>query len=279
MNNFIDKKHPNRVITFYHDIEQNSELNVEPEICRQVVNGFLTLEKKYNVPATYNVVGKLFVQQPDLITQIINSGQEIAFHSFNHQPDWKPEYYADEIHLCRRVSNSPRGYRSPRSQWNQTTLKTLWELGFHWSAENDAHYEPYFIYEGLVRLPIAGDDWPLYVGLVNIEGWLESFVNIMKTKRYFAFGTHDFVFCHNTEKRMFAYESILKMAIGNQVQLVTFSEAADLFRCGQFPKDGSLDEISPHVNFYKNRISNYFVKISRRISRFVRSFGKKTLFH
>jgi len=266
------------MITFFHDIEQNSELNVEPNTCRQVVNGFLALEKKYNVPATYNVVGKLFGQQPDLIKQIIDAGQEVAFHSYNHQPDWNPKYYADEIHLCRRVSNSPRGYRSPRAQWNQNTLKTLWELGFLWSAEDDVRDEPYFIYEGLVRLPISGDDWPLYVGHITVDGWLESFANFMKTRRYVAFGTHDFVFCHSMEERMCVYESILKMAVENQARLVTFSKAADLFRCGEFPNDGSLDTISSHENSHKNRLPMYLVNIGRRLLKPFRSFSKKILF-
>jgi len=160
------------MVTFYHDIEQNIDSKANPKERRQMVKEFLALEKKYGVPATYNVVGKLFQEQPDLIEWIIQSGQEVAFHSYNHQSDWKPEYYSDEIDLSRKVSSLPCGYRSPRSQWNQTTLKTLWEKGFLWTAEGDIHKEPYFIYQGLVRLPIAGDDWSLHMGRLSVDEWV-----------------------------------------------------------------------------------------------------------
>ncbi len=50
------------MVTFYHDIEQDidSDIKADPEECRRIVNEFLRLEARYNIPVTYNVVGKLF---------------------------------------------------------------------------------------------------------------------------------------------------------------------------------------------------------------------------
>ena len=218
------------MITFYHDIEQNYDSQADPAECRRMVDEFLKLEKKYNIPATYNVVGKLFNQQPDLIERIINEGQEVAFHSFNHQTDWNPQYYSNEIDLCRKVSPIPTGYRSPRSQINQSAVKTIWEKGFLWSAEGDYHTEPYFIYKGLVRLPITGDDWSLHMGKVSADKWVRGFLKLLKSRTYIAFGLHDFVASLDPEKILHAWEKILQIAVESEALLLNFSEAAELFR-------------------------------------------------
>lgn len=231
MGKIIKKKQPaSSMVTFYHDIEQDIDSKADPKECRKMVKEFLDLEKKYGVPATYNVVGRLFQEQPDLIEWILHAGQEVAFHSYNHQSDWQPKYYSDEIDLCRKVSSLPCGYRSPRSQWNQTTLKTLWEKGFLWNAESDTHKEPYFIHKGLVRLPIASDDWPLDTGALNVDEWGQQFSGLLKSRPYFGFGCHDCVTSFAPKERLKAWQSVLQMAIENKALLVTFSEAADLFR-------------------------------------------------
>jgi len=225
------KKRPaSNMVTFYHDIEQNLDIKADARLCRQIVKEFLKLETKYGIPVTYNVVGKFFREQPDLIELILQEGQEVAFHSYNHQPDWQPRYYAEEIAMCRTVSPFPCGYRSPRSEWNRTTVKTLWEQGFLWSAEDDRHKEPYFIYEGLVRLPIACDDWPIHTGALSVDQWVQQFPKLLNMRPYFGIGCHDCVVSFNPEERLKAWERILQIAIENQTLLVSFSEAADLFR-------------------------------------------------
>jgi peptidoglycan/xylan/chitin deacetylase (PgdA/CDA1 family) len=224
------------MITFYHDIEQNYDSKADPIGCRKMVSEFLRLEKKYNIPATYNIVGKLFVEQPDLIDSILKAGQEIAFHSYNHQTDWNAEYYSNEISLCRKVSSIPLGYRSPRSQITQNAVQTIWDEGFLWSAESDKHSEPYFIYKGLVRLPITADDWPLYEGKVTATEWVRKFSKIIKSRQYIAFGLHDFVASYDPIEIINAWESILKIAVESGEIIVTFSEAAELYRRASFSK-------------------------------------------
>ncbi len=219
-----------KIVTFYHDIEQNIDSTADPKICMEMVKEFLNLEKKYNIPVTYNVVGKLFKEQPDLIKQITEAGQEVAFHSYNHQPDWNPRYYSNEIDLCKKVSSLPLGYRSPRSKWNGITLRKLREQGFLWSAEGGANKEPYFIYKDLVRLPISGDDWPLQTGAMNIEKWVEQFRGLLEERLYVAFGSHDSVTSFSPEERLRAWEMVLRVAVESKVLCVTFSEAADLYR-------------------------------------------------
>jgi hypothetical protein len=242
------------MITLYHDIEQNYDSNADPQLCRAMVKEFLKLEKKYNVPVTYNVVGKLFEEQPDLIQSILGEGQEIAFHSYNHQKNWNPDYFSNEIDLCRKVSPIPLGYRSPRSQINQDAVRTIWENGFLWNAEGDYHTEPYFIYKGLVRLPITGDDWSLHQGKINEDKWVQNFSNLLNSRTYIAFGLHDYIASFSPEKILKAWERILQIAVESKNLLLNFSEAADLFR---------RSAISRYLKFNeeKNRINKiYFTK-------------------
>src|SRR4051794_39654127 len=168
-----------RSLSLFHDIEQDIDSPADAEICRQVVREFLTLEARYGVPVTYNVVGRLFRDQPDLIGWIADAGQELAFHSYNHQSDWQPAFYADEVARCRSVSAGPTGYRSPRSKWDERTLTSAWDNGFLWNAEEGVPGPPHFIHAGLVRLPIAGDDWPLHTGAVTPEGWVKGFRRLL----------------------------------------------------------------------------------------------------
>jgi SAM-dependent methyltransferase/peptidoglycan/xylan/chitin deacetylase (PgdA/CDA1 family) len=219
-----------RSLTLYHDIEQDIDSAADAEECRRVVREFLALEARYEVPVTYNVVGKLFCEQPDLIGWIADAGKELAFHSYHHQSDWQPAFYADEVARCRSVSAEPKGYRSPRSEWDERTLASAWDNGFLWNAELDAPGSPYFIHAGLVRLPIADDDWPLHTGAVTSDGWVEGFGGRLGDDGYFGFGSHDSVAGMAPDARLAAWEQVLQAAVGSGRTLLTFSEAADLFR-------------------------------------------------
>jgi hypothetical protein len=230
LNRFTTRQHSPSTITFYHDTEQNYDSNADPLECRNMINEFLKLEKKYNIPTTYNVVGKLFEEQPDLIENIINEGQEVAFHSYNHQKDWNPEYFSSEIALCRKASRIPVGYRSPRSQINAIAVQTVWEKGFLWNAEGDYHTEPYFIYKGLVRLPITGDDWSVGIGEVTAEKWVHNFSRLLKSRTYIAFGLHDYIASFDPDKILKAWEKILQIGIESGALLLNFSETAELYR-------------------------------------------------
>lgn len=216
--------------TLYHDIEQDIDSAAEPEECRRLVTEFLALEARYRVPVTYNVVGKLFREQPDLIRWIADAGQEVAFHSYHHQPTWQSAYYADEVARCRRVSPDPKGYRSPRSDWNQSTLISAWDNGFLWNAEYGPEGSPHFIHEGLVRLPIAADDWPLHTGTLTPQGWVDDFCGRLDGPGYFGFGAHDSVASVAPRARLAAWEQVLQAATRSDRSMLTFSEAADLFR-------------------------------------------------
>jgi peptidoglycan/xylan/chitin deacetylase (PgdA/CDA1 family)/SAM-dependent methyltransferase len=211
-------------------VEQDIDSEADPQACRRAVKRLLELEQRYGITATYNVVGKLFREQPDLIEWIVAAGAEVAFHSYHHFPDWQPTHYSSEPALCRELSASIKGYRSPRSRWDEATLTSLLAHGFLWNAESDSHPVPYFIHGGIVRLPIAGDDWPVQTGKLDVDEWIACFREHLRTRRYFGFGSHDTVTSFSPEERLAAWERILQIIKTEGVLAVTFSEAADLFR-------------------------------------------------
>ncbi len=218
-------------LTLYHDIEQDADSEADGEECRQIVRRFLELEARYGVPVTYNVVGRLFEEQPDLIGWITGAGQEVAFHSYNHQPDWRPALFAEEVARCRRVSSDPDGYRSPRSEWDENTLASVWSNAFLWNAESDSAESPYFAHAGLVRLPIADDDWSVHTGAATPHEWVEGFRRRVASRRgYFGFGAHDSVVSLAPEARLAAWEEVLKVAVSSPRRPISFSQAADAFR-------------------------------------------------
>jgi len=218
------------LLTFYHDIEQDLAGEVDVQQCRRAVQAFLDVERRYGVRATYNVAGKLMREQPDLLGWITAGGHEVAFHAYDHPPDWAPRHSAPQIDLCRQVSTSIAGYRSPRSEIDADAVRHLWETGFRWNAETDRRDEPYFIHKGLVRLPIAADDWPLRGGAVCPDAYVREIEHLLRQRPYVAIGFHDAATSRALSERLTIWEELLKQATRAQAAIVTFSEAADLYR-------------------------------------------------
>jgi SAM-dependent methyltransferase/peptidoglycan/xylan/chitin deacetylase (PgdA/CDA1 family) len=226
-------------MTFFHDTEQDLSgiPDVDSKKCREAVRSFLEIERKYHVAASYNVVGKLFETQPDIINWIESHDQEVAFHSYSHRHDvaTKNLDYRAEIEQCRKVSPRPKGYRSPRGEFTQDTIRSLWENGFLWNAEGVRRTEPFFVYAGLVQLPIAMDDWLLYAGPrqrnkpIDVNEWLRRFSNLLDTRRYIAVGLHDSV-ASLVPEVMDAYERAVRITIEKKALMASFWQTADLFR-------------------------------------------------
>lgn len=231
------------VVTFFHDIEQDYDSDSDVDSCRNAVKEVLKIESKLNVHTTYNIVGRLFKDQPDLIETILTAGNETAFHSYNHQRDWSPRYFADEVRLCREQTSLPVGYRSPRSQWNSTTIKALRKNGFLWSAENDKNPSPYFLKDGLIRLPIAMDDWHLHTGRIDRKGWMEKFLHLLENRSYFAVGSHDFILSES-EEYIENWERILETSKERNVLTLNFTESAKLFYDHKSGMNGTRDSES-----------------------------------
>ncbi len=116
---------------------------------------------------TFNVVAELCRTHPRRIRRIADAGHEIACHGWRHERPRDFDRAAVEELLNHAASCfaelglRPVGFRSPQSDWSVPLLRALATLGYRWNAERDPADTPYRIMGGLIRLPVATDDWDL----------------------------------------------------------------------------------------------------------------------
>ncbi|MGB9629311.1 MAG: polysaccharide deacetylase family protein, partial [Thermodesulfobacteriota bacterium] len=112
-----------------------------PEATQQV----LDLLDRYQVKASFFIVGEVAQRHPDLIRLIFEKGHEIGCHGFSHRPLWKLTRNLFEEELKRFHSNIEgicgripiRGFRAPcfsldnRTKW---ALNALVDFGYQYDA-------------------------------------------------------------------------------------------------------------------------------------------------
>lgn len=100
----------------------------------------MTLLEQRNVKATFFIVGELAQKHPELVSRIKESGNEIAFHAYYHEPLWKksPESFRDEIDKFHSIAGTQcKGFRAPSFSLNKNTrwvLDVLEKTGFQYDS-------------------------------------------------------------------------------------------------------------------------------------------------
>jgi len=91
----------------------------------------LELLRKFNVKATYFILGKTIEDFPNLIQEIIDEGHEIGCHTYSHPFIFKitPEEFRSEIIKCKQLI-SPFGinYTGFRAPYFSIDNRSLWAL-------------------------------------------------------------------------------------------------------------------------------------------------------
>lgn len=120
------------------------------------------------VRATFNCVARIGLDAPDRIAGLLAAGHEVACHGYAHESPRGLDLAAIDEMLRRSLDAlgaagaRPVGFRSPQSHWNAVLLAALPRFGFRYSAEHDRAALPYRLSRsaaGLVRMPVATDDW------------------------------------------------------------------------------------------------------------------------
>ena len=218
------------LICVFHDIEENVDTDVTVEECADNLVRMLSIEKSRQVRATYNVVGKYFAAKRQQIWHCDN-GHSIGFHSFNHD-------LADETQLtrCRQVDLQVKGYRPPQSKiTSELTDYRLSYFNFEWfaSGERSLGMKRCTLQNGLVKIPIFTDDYPIFTGQQDYAEWERRLLDCARTRNFMAFSLHD---CYG-KFWINHYEALLDKlaAVGS---LVTAEEVSNrVFRqsCVSFP--------------------------------------------
>ncbi len=138
----------------------------------------LELFKKYQVKATYFVLGKTIEDFPELIREIIAEGHEISCHTYSHPFIFKlsQEAFRQEIIRCKELI-APYGvmYKGFRAPYFSIDKRCLWAL--------DILKEEGFVYDSSIftgdakRTGIPGYDPNIKI---TVNGLIEFPVSTMK---------------------------------------------------------------------------------------------------
>lgn len=229
-------------LTVFHDFEGEYCALTTRGISFKGISRILDIEKAYNVSATYNIVGKLINDVPELITRIKSDGHEIASHSYSHNvmTSLSKAQMVNDLRLTEDIFQSIdrklTGFRSPQSKWNFTLLDVLLRHGVNWNAEVDTAKFPYVIREKngrrLIRLPVTVDDWPYKSQNIDPQQMYDILINTVDTianeKIYGSIGFHPWVQGED-ERRMDIFESFLKYTTRKKgIEIITFGEMCRL---------------------------------------------------
>lgn len=181
-------------ICIAHDIErQLGHRGLDPAMESLPVSEFdrrldamAQIEQEHSVRSTYNIVGSFL---PDVRGLLAEARHGVAFHSFDHRR-WRRQ-----LLRCRQVDYRIKGYRPPQS-------RMTWELGdkhlclrnFEWIATSASRLRGAaapFLQNGVVRIPIASDDFPLYKRSMSYSEWESGLLAKIAGQPFTAFGLHD----------------------------------------------------------------------------------------
>jgi hypothetical protein len=188
------KRRPRKTVCICHDVERGlGHLDSDTGFARRAdrtspdhLDAIREVEADLGVRTTYCVVGSLLNELQDGLAA---EGHCLAFHSFDHRLDRD-----DQLARCRQVDYRLKGYRPPRSvitpELSDDNL--LWR-NFEWLASSPRSLgaaEPQ-MRRGLVRLPIAFDDFPLHTGAMRYDQWEPTMLASAAGSDFLAIGLHD----------------------------------------------------------------------------------------
>jgi peptidoglycan/xylan/chitin deacetylase (PgdA/CDA1 family) len=185
-----------KTICVCHDIERGlGHLDGDPGLAdagdddyRRALTEMLAVEEEAGIVATYNVVGAILDEVRD---EIEAAGHCIGFHSYDHD---LAAPSAGQLERCRKIDYRLKGYRPPQSRIEpELTDELLAFHNFEWlasSARSLGAADP-AMSRGLVRIPIAFDDFDLHRGWVAYDEWERRALEAIGEADFAAFGLHD----------------------------------------------------------------------------------------
>lgn len=186
----------------------------------------LAVEASAGVRATYSVVGQLLQEVRPAIEA---GGHAIAFHSFDHLLPGEPGAPSgadggEQLAACRRVDYRIKGYRPPQSK----ILPGLSDAGlayqnFEWLASSQfslSAADPAMV-NGIVKIPVHVDDFPLYRHGVSADEWEREVLDLVERRDFAVIGLHD---CY-AHLWLDGLEGLLRQ-LKSRAQLITLDEVA-----------------------------------------------------
>jgi len=173
-------------IAIFHDIEENVDTPISVAACQRHLAQMLEIEQESGVDATYTVLGALMSAKLGKIRSS-NPRHAIGFHSYDHGG-------YRQLRKCREVDLRIRGYRPPRSRMtSELTDGNLTYLNFEWLASSAASLElaRCRLENGLVKIPIHLDDYPLHIRAMEYEAWEGQAIEALQIRPFLSLSLHD----------------------------------------------------------------------------------------
>jgi hypothetical protein len=212
-----------KTICICHDVERGlGHQRVDPGFARVAERGsqrhlaaMLEIEAELGVRATYCVLGALM---DELRGGLESRGHCVAFHSFDHRLE------REQLLRCREVDYRIKGYRPPNSQITPELMdaKLLFH-NFEWlaSAPRSLEVTKPELRAGLVRLPIALDDFSMHNAATPYDDWERAALSLVSGNGFIAICLHDCYASHWLD----SYRGFLER-LADQAQLRTLDEVA-----------------------------------------------------
>jgi hypothetical protein len=183
-----------KTICICHDIEGGAgHVDVDPSFARRAERtapgdlvAIRQIEAEVGVRTTYFVLGSLLSERRDGLE---SEGHALGFHSFDHRFDRE-----DQLHRCREVDYRIKGYRPPNSIITaELTDRNLLFHNFEWLASSPKSLGVTCpeMRAGLVRLPIADDDYALYRSRLPYGEWEKRVLDRIAERDFYAISLHD----------------------------------------------------------------------------------------
>lgn len=157
----------------------------------------LDLLKRYDVRATFFVVGEQARQNPELIHRMVAEGHTVANHSYYHLPQstlWSSQRYTEELFRCNDVVARLTGlrmrlYRPPFGVTNPPIARAVKNLGLipvGWSVRSldTMTKDPDRVVDRVMKHLRGGDVILLHDRLENSEELLEKLLPALRTQHY-----------------------------------------------------------------------------------------------
>ena len=175
----------------------------------------LDIERHFNIPVTYNVVGCLLNEVRE---QISSGGHCIAFHSFDHNLN------NEQLFNCKEVDYRIKGYRTTQSKiTSELAIDNLAFNNFEWLASSvySLKINQPKLEKGIVKIPIMFDDYPMYKDKISYKDWENKAISAIEENDFVAFCLHD---CY-TKYWLSHYEDFINK-ICNLGKFKTFNQVA-----------------------------------------------------
>ncbi len=157
----------------------------------------LDLLKRYDVRATFFVVGEQARQNPELIHRMVAEGHTVAGHSYYHLPQstlWSSQRYTEELFRCNDVVARLTGlrmrlYRPPFGVTNPPIARAVKNLGLipvGWSVRSldTVTKNSDRVVDRVMKHLRGGDVILLHDRLENSEELLEKLLTALQAQHY-----------------------------------------------------------------------------------------------